>query len=86
MATCSTTDHSFKQMPAPVNHLMKDFYFFPGLSEDAEEEMMDVTQAGFPNGDDQKDSAQPSGCGQCGPGGRGRKKGSKSETARYSTL
>jgi len=33
VATCSTTDHSFKQMPAPVNHLMKDFYFFPGIYE-----------------------------------------------------
>ena len=48
MATCSATDNSYKQMPAPVNHLMKDFYFFPGLCEttECEETITDVTPGG----------------------------------------
>ena len=98
VATCSATDHSFKQMPAPVNHLMKDFYFFPGLFEttevfedDEKEEKMD----GAPDtkGIDQHDSRihgqghapGSGGCGQCGGKGRGRKN-ENSDFPRYSTL
>ena len=97
VATCSTTDHAFKQMPAPVNHLMKDFYFFPGLYEINQEPAETEEGVGTcvqEQGDEEKMDVSPdTGKGidmhdshqkECQCKGKGRKKGQ--EYPRYSTL
>jgi len=82
VATCATSDYSFKQMPAPVNHLMKDFYFFPGIEED---QLFEIIEQG---GDEMDIGADTNGNAVLKLPGNLRKSGRNGKTvgSRFSTL